>query len=105
MTEAAQVLKNVLASEVALDLTEEQADELWLECRERLMNGFQTTIHLVETSKDGQISGVTLNDVKDVVSHVLTGKIWPDCTNEAAVAIFIDRLSTAVKARGYKMLG
>ncbi len=72
------VIARLMEKNLSILLADEQAVELWLECRAWMRRrGFLDSIAEAEGSTDGTLDTWPRNDVMDAIGIVLTGLYWP----------------------------
>lgn len=99
------LLQTLLREELAMDLTSDQAQALWQECRSVLLSTNRLGSIVLAESCDGHHARETLScklDVLDAVGCVLAGAPWPSGSSDDLQG-FLDRVAAAVKSRGYAL--
>lgn len=84
-----------------LALTDDQANELWLECKTLVP---RTTAAEVEACDDsGGLDTLEREDLLDAIARTLTGSDWPmNATPAPQRTAFSDAFSVACRFRGYE---
>lgn len=84
-------------------LTQEQAQALWVEIKDRLTTvGLAETVEEAEESTTGRLDTLPRGDVLDAVATVLCGHAWPcNMDSEAVFDAFVRSMTSAMNARGY----
>lgn len=97
------VIARLMEKNLSVLLTEEQAAELWLECRAWMQNrGFLDSIAEAEGSTDGTLDTWPRNDVMAAMGIVLTGFYWPlNGTPANRQDAFARALADALHSRNY----
>lgn len=103
---ASLCVKKLCAKLLALNLTDEQAVELWRECRE-FMIGQQNflTVREIESAVSGSLDTAIREQLLDAISQTMAGIEWPcNGDSEGTNVIFLTRITSSITKRGYALL-
>lgn len=97
------VVLRLMRTHLKRELTLEQAQTLWRECRAKLLtSGLRSTVRECESSEDGGLDTLPRGDVMDALAYALVSAPWPlygDSTEEAE-AVF-QRIANELDKRRY----
>lgn len=101
-------VERVLRRVLNRDLTIEQAEKLWTECKAYLVSQKdRSTVREIEAATDGGLDTWPREGLMDAIGHVMAGSPWPaNMTGREESEAFFDRLVESSKARGHvRLLG
>lgn len=102
---ASTVMTRLLRDKLAVVMTAEQANQLWVECRAVLLQDLQiATIVAVENDVDLEtfVPEGTQRDLLFAVGKVFAGRPWPrDDAPASDIQGFLEKVAQEVKQRRY----
>lgn len=103
----ARCVSNVLSRKFGLDLSEEEAEVLWLECRDMLVaRELGSSAREMDLSTSGELDTLPREYLMDTIASVLAGQemSWP-CNGDSQKTseTFLMLVSQGIIARGYKV--
>lgn len=99
------VVTQLMRRGLGVELTPDQAEALWSECRTVLQDRkLESTIRAADSSREGSLDTLERDDVRDALAQVLTQAHWPlnGDSNEVSTK-FLHAAATSIKQRGYAL--